>query len=793
MKFKKHIYTAICLLVALLSFSSINAQSEDSLRNPKEYVLVQEYVKEADDAFQKQDVEGVFSAYNNALNLATAMKFVQYEGEILFSIGKVYHALGNLDTAIVIFKNSAEKRILAKDNTGLNKTYTLLASIYLVKGMNSEGLEISKLAIKAGEAANYKRGIGIANLQRGNFFLNIASYEAALENYQIASRLFQEIGYDSGVGSCYGNIANIYMYLDKHDRVLEYYNLNYEIQFKANNKLEMANTAMNIGSYYSGYSYHENIVPERRNIDSMFFYYQKAQDIYKEIGNQPGYIKSLTNLGIANKIIGNYDQALKQLDEAEKLAIKIGANSEIGKALQNKGIVSHAKGEYTEALEYFFKARGYIENSDMLEAEMMLYRDLSATYDSTKDYKNALKYFMRYNYLQDTLRSNEANKVVEQLSERYGSELKDQQITNAKLREKDLQDKNDAQERFNLVLKIGLGAIGVFLLLVFHQFLQKRKANKLLTQSNEEILQQKEEIEAQRNKVLEKNEIIEEQQESILDSIHYASRIQQAILPQEEMRTELFGENLFVLFKPRDIVSGDFYWLGTKGNKRIIVTADCTGHGVPGAFMSMLGTAFLNEIITSASDNVTSNFILDELRKYVIKSLRQTGKVGEQKDGMDLTLCIYDAEARTIDYTGANNPLIIIRSADQDSGIDVSKEVKIQNFVSEANSKEFNIIQIAGNKMPIGIYAEQKPFENIVYQLQPGDSVYSFSDGYQDQFGGKKNKKFMIKRLKQLLVDLNAFDMKSQQQLLDKTLVDWIAQAETEQIDDVLVIGFKIQ
>ncbi len=272
-----------------------------------------------------------------------------------------------------------------------------------------------------------------------------------------------------------------------------------------------------------------------------------------------------------------------------------------------------------------------------------------------------------------------------------------------------------------------------------------------------EVVKQKEEIEAQHDKIAVQNK-------NITDSIEYARRIQTAILPPGDYVKELLPRR-FILFLPRDIVSGDFYWL-TKLNKRIIsVAADCTGHGVPGGFMSMLGIAFLNEIVNKSPDNVTAAEILNQLREQVIASLHQTGKSGEAQDGMDVSLFILDWENKSLEFAGANNPLIIIRNNE--------------------------LIEIKGDKMPIGIHDRaDEPFTNHEVELEDGDVIYTLSDGYQDQFGGPKGKKFMIKRLKQLLIDIHEKPMPEQRSILLKELEEW--QGSFERVDDIIIMGVRI-
>lgn len=278
---------------------------------------------------------------------------------------------------------------------------------------------------------------------------------------------------------------------------------------------------------------------------------------------------------------------------------------------------------------------------------------------------------------------------------------------------------------------------------------EKLRLEKLVDERTAEVVAQKEHI--------------EEQNKEIINSINYASKIQRAVLPTPEMVKELFPDS-FLLFLPRDVVSGDFYWMRAVGKKKICVIADCTGHGVPGGFMSMLGATFLDQVVNSLPELHTDE-ILNRLRAAVIKKLRQTDQIGSNKDGMDLALYILDEERRTVEFSGANNPLIIIRNGE--------------------------VLQYKGDKMPIAIYLKgDLPFTRTEIELQPGDVLYTFSDGYEDQFGGLQNRKFMIKRLKELLAEIAPQDVTVQREILHRTLIDW--QGSYSRTDDVIVFGLRI-
>ncbi len=290
---------------------------------------------------------------------------------------------------------------------------------------------------------------------------------------------------------------------------------------------------------------------------------------------------------------------------------------------------------------------------------------------------------------------------------------------------------------------------------------QKKKLEQLVKERTRELEEANAEIEAQRDLAEKQRDQISAQKKEITDSIYYAERIQRSLLPAREKLDEWLPDH-FILFKPRDIVSGDFYWASTKDSKIIITAADCTGHGVPGAFMSMLGIAFLNEIVNKYQD-LRAHQILNYLRNEIIKALQQKGKEGEQKDGMDMALMIIDLDKHTLEYSGANNSLYLIRDGE--------------------------LMETKADKMPVAIHEKMEDFSLHEIKLKKGDALYISSDGYPDQFGGPKGKKFMAKRFKQLLQDIWDKPMGEQKDILDKSIEEW--KEGYDQIDDIVVIGVR--
>jgi len=303
-------------------------------------------------------------------------------------------------------------------------------------------------------------------------------------------------------------------------------------------------------------------------------------------------------------------------------------------------------------------------------------------------------------------------------------------------------------------------AIGFFALLAVYFILRayyiKKKSGRLLQEKNNEIV-------AQNEQITEQNEQITEQNREITDSILYASRIQRALLPPVEIIEKNCCQH-FILYRPRDIVSGDYYWMAEAEDNLVVVAADCTGHGVPGAFMSMLGMAFLNEIVKEKGI-LSTDQILNRLRTYIMNTLNQEGKTEETKDGMDMSICLINRKAKKMQCSAAYNSIFMIRN----------NELKT----------------IKADRMPVGLSDKSgESFSLQEFDLEENDTIYMLSDGYVDQFGGPKQKKFMSKRFKNLLLELQHKTMAEQKEALDVALDDWMA--GHEQIDDILVMGIKM-
>ena len=331
-----------------------------------------------------------------------------------------------------------------------------------------------------------------------------------------------------------------------------------------------------------------------------------------------------------------------------------------------------------------------------------------------------------------------------------------------KTKESELKQLDLKNQLLNNIILASMMVLVVFLIMLFFiakLYVGKRRDNQKLVRQNEQIEEQNVEITAQKDEIT-------AQKDKIVESIRYAQKIQQAVMPPQEYFSKYLPDH-FIMLKPRDIVSGDFFWGNDIGDKFVFTAADCTGHGVPGAFMSLLGIAFLNDITARMTeDNISAGEILTLLRSDIITYLRQTGRDDEQKDGMDMAVCVYDRKNFKIQYAGAHNPVILIHNGE--------------------------LLQTDADEMPIGYYENQtERFTNHELKVEKGDMLYLFSDGYADQFGmsGGKRRKYMIKNFRDFLMQIHTLDLPVQKQRLEENLDNW--RGNLKQLDDVLVMGVR--
>ncbi len=468
-------------------------------------------------------------------------------------------------------------------------------------------------------------------------------------------------------------------------------------------------------------------------------YFEKEIEIRKKTGNKNEIAKAYYNLGTTcykssnfRKAVGFYEKSLSLSEEVNNTLLKASSEkalaqtySQLGRGIKaNKMFNEYIKTSGEKTVDEIFAYREMYSKEKRLKEETVV--ELEETQENLE-----ISEIKRKNLFIDSVKTDRELKIIS--IENELSEIK------TKRKEAEL----EKQKAITYFIIIGLFIVLFFSGLVLRLFFDKKKVN---------------------NKLLIQKSKIEEQNTEIRDSLRYASKIQVAIQPTNELLENTFEEH-FVFYKPKDIVSGDFYFVQKVNDYILFTAADSTGHGVPGAFVSMLGISLLNQIIR---DNkiFSANKVLNNLRDGVKLSLNQSGKRNEQKDGIDMALCALNKKTKVLQFAGAYNPLIIVRNG--------------------------ALVEYKGDRMPIGIhYKEKASFTNHEIQLQNGDQLYLYSDGFPDQIGGEKSRKYMSKKFKQLLLRISDEPMNEQKKLLESTFRNW--RGDLSQVDDVVVLGVKIE
>ncbi|MCK4826820.1 tetratricopeptide repeat protein, partial [bacterium] len=643
---------------------------------------------------------------------------------------------------------------------GVAEGYTALALSFYVRGNHASAFENYQKALELYRDLNEQVEVGKILNNIGASFYAQGNYQKSLEYYFNVLEVSEEKGMDILNAKVLNNIGNIYEKLDKPDQALEYYNKSYNFfSSEEGYEREEAYMLLNIGLIYYA----------KREISYALKYYQQALPILVDIDDKYGISECKKNMGEIYFTQKNFEKALEYLNESLEIKEEIEDKQGIAECFLNIGKIY---GELRNALRsklFIFKSLDIAREIGAKELEIKALRNLSGQEVTLGNYAAALDYFTKYSELKDTILGIETKNQLAELQTKYETEKKEQENLRLQI-ENELQEQTIQKQLYAGILVIVALLLAAILAIVFFKGRQKQKnANILLAQKNEEIETQRDEIESQRDLVTNQRDQLAEQKEAITQSIEYASQIQSALLPPDDFIRYIFTE-YFILNKPRDIVSGDFYWIGLKNNKIIFAVADCTGHGVPGALMSTLGGVLLNEVVNKI-EVLQANRILNELKEQVIIALRQSGQESEVKTGMDIALCILDKENKELQFSGACNPLYLIRDSEL-------KEIK-------------------ADSMPVGIGFEAgKSFTNHIIKIQKGDTIYLFSDGYVDQFGGPMDKKFKYTQFRQLLLNIQDKIMLDQKNILEHTIEDWMNNTDKygnsyKQVDDILVMGIK--
>ena len=627
------------------------------------------------------------------------------------------------------------------DDVELGDAYLFVSTVNFNLGNNQAALKDGKNAIEFYEKAGNHKLLGDLYFHLESIYDHIGEYPNSLLMVQKAMVEYEAIKDTLGLAACYNDIGVIHYYSEQYESALEYTNKSYELYTSLNDSAGK-------GSCYNNLA---NVYWELGDEELSLEFYQKGYDIDVLTGNIEGQATSLYNIGEVYAALDKYDEAEKTFLEVHELASSINDHWLMTYSLRGLASVYSHQGDYRKALE---KAEESIQLSIEIGAiaeQSESYSVISDIYKQIGDYQKALAYYEEFNSLRDSIFNIENASILNEMETKFQTEKISTE--NELLRkEGELSElKVNEQKQRNLYLYIGLGLVLVITIVILWSLFTKQKANKKL--KTQQILIQ------DRNKSLNTAFLeIEEKNKEITASISYAKRIQSAILPDDKMIKDHFKDS-FILYKPKDIVAGDFYWFDVIDGTTLIAAADCTGHGVPGALVSVVCNNALNRAVREFGLLKPSD-ILDKVTDLVIEQFEKSDE--DVKDGMDIALC--SIKGNNLEYSGANNPLWIIRNKD--------------------------IIETKAVKQPVGKFDKRAPFINHEITLNDSDSVYLFSDGYIDQFGGPKGKKLKAKPFRELLLSMNELSMESQKDLLDDKFESW--RGDLEQIDDVCVIGVRV-
>ncbi len=606
------------------------------------------------------------------------------------------------------------------------------------------------------------------NFIKGETYLYSDKYASALEFLLQAASYYEENGNSAGLGRAYNLIADTYGKQENRENEKLYLQNAIETFKRGKDSIGLVYALHNFG--YFNYSMGQ--------YDTALVICTETLDLFKTLNHPFAYFVCIGNLGLVYSGLSDFDKAEEYLLTAIDTLARLGDDFYVPEFMNGYANILQQKGEIRQAINY---ASWALEITDNLNFKRYASRLLSLLYESSGSFDSAFHYQSIFIIANDSIKDIKSVQKMADLRTEYEVEQKQVEV--------------DVLEKTKLISRIVIIGLGIILILaiglvtLYYTHLKRSKKlsraleerrillanksselkdkNEKLTVLNEAFSKQNIQIMEANEELTVLNEAISKQKNEIVDSINYAQRIQAAMLPPEEYFHEILNDG-FILFKPRDIVSGDFFWIKHVNQYVILAAADCTGHGVPGAFMSLLGISYLNEIV-QRREITQANQVLNELRKQIRNSLRQHGQAEESKDGIDMALCVIDGKNNTLQYSGANNPLYRIRD---------------KNGAPE-------LTEFKADRMPLGYYPGAfKTFTNTEIQLEYGDVFYLFSDGFLDQKGGKGNKKFMSKNFKNLLMKIYQEPMREQKNILDKTIRDWMG--NNSQIDDILVLGVSV-
>ena len=666
-----------------------------------------------------------------------------------------YHYMANADELVQHHMQLALIAFEADNNTkGIAESSFSLANLHFNKDRYRAAITFAEKSLEAFYKTGNKENQANTLALICDIYTYMDRYNQAIQYCIQSLKLKEELAIKKGKEITLNTIGRIYEQLGTEDKAHQYYQQALQVAKKNGEPYNIATTNSNMGNFFLNHN----------NPDSALFYFHKALEIDSVSADSVGLAYSYFDLGQAYLHMGNLTKAETLLHKSEKLSEREDLPELIANVGISLGELYSKQDQYQDAIATLKNSLTVAQKINSVSVLKDCYQKLFKTYDLIGDKENALVY-MRL-YLMHTEKLNQA-KNAEQIAETeaiYNIEKKQKEIDLLKQQN----EISALKSRQRTILAVALGAVLLFVfilvMVLFNRNNIKNKANKQLMAQNDAIEKQKEEIEQQKDEISTKNKILEEKNQQITDSITYARQIQESLLPDLPSLKRVFPKS-FIYYKPKDIVSGDFYWYSEIEGKIAIAVVDCTGHGVPGAFMTVLANSILNQIILESG--ITSpNLVVSLLDQKIKQNLHQTQHNSVSMDGLDIGLCFIDKKDLSLEFTGAKIPLYYA-----DGGKEL-KTIEADRF-SAGSTQELD-----------------KVFTKKSLQLKEGDIIYLSTDGFQDQFGGSKNKKFMKGNFKTLLAQLKDLPVTEQDTELQQTFQRW--RGITAQTDDILILGIRV-
>lgn len=634
-------------------------------------------------------------------------------------------------------------RMHGEDTIVVNSTTELCIELIGVGNFN-EAKEYAEKELLLSGTLKYKKGIGDAYMQIGNADSWLGNYADASRSYFNALKIREELKDSQGVASAYMSIGNINLEQRSYQEALHNYLRSMKIQKQINNTAGIADCYSNAGIVLSSQGKYAESINN----------YASALRLYEELENKSAIAYIFWGIADIYSKQDNHADAIKNYMKSLDIMKKINDIKGIAGCYSDMGVLYNRQGKFSEAKRILSEAISLSKSNGDKNTAQASYEALSKTDSATNNYKSAYENYKMFSYYKDSLFNESSVKRMTQTQMQYEFGKKE----DAAKAEQDKRDAVTAQEKQKQSIIIYSVASGLLLVVVFAGFIFRslriaRRQKKIIEMQKDEVSEQKEIVEHQKR-------LMEEKSQETTDNINYAKRIQTATMPSISRVMELFP-NSFIFNKSRNIVSGDFYFVEKVSDSKIIfAVADSTSHGVAGSLMSILNSNLLSEAVRNGIHAPAK--ILDHVNMALARAFHQTGEDKEVKDGMDICLCSFDVKNMILEFSGSYNSLVIIRDK--------------------------QVIELDADKFQLGQATQS--YTNHKFIVESGDMLYLFSDGFADQFGGDKNKKYKYKNFTSLLNKMSDLPAIDQHSLMANEFDLW--KKNFEQTDDVLVMGIRI-